>query len=304
MVKWENSISIALLVLAVSHSAFSSKSLVSLHASDTLVLSTDKDDYIENIIPRSSRALLQVSCTYPMVPYIDPNLIPNMAIPTAATQSSLLNSPTSSLSKLYNGDMNPGNWQQKPYTTGNYISGNLPWVQYDLGNIYSITRIYALPYKDGRLYSSISIALSNTSTFSGQQTTLLQFTNSPGPWDIQASTRWSGRYIRWVLGGAINGYTGSFFIALSVYLEPPPLGCYCAANYYNNQIGSCNSCPGNLLSPAGSTDANACMCPTNSLRTSDYICTCNDGFLPVNSSMNTGLWSCNTCDNSMIVSSL
>ena len=58
-------------------------------------------------------------------------------------------------------------------------------------------------------------------------------------------------------------------------------------------------CPGTLIEVNG-----LCTCPANSIRASDYACQCNENFRPVDSLTTPGLYSCNACDSSMIVSCL
>ena len=79
----------------------------------------------------------------------------------------------------------------------------------------------------------------------------------------------------------------------------------CAAGYYSQLSGAsvCDQCPGSLISSPGTSSVESCICPSNSLRVADYECVCNDGFLPVNSTTVTGLYSCVICDFSKIVSS-
>ena len=61
---------------------------------------------------------------------------------------------------------------------------------------------------------------------------------------------------------------------------------------------SCN-CPSSLINVNG-----ACTCPANAVRASDTTCLCNDGFRPVNSLTTPGLYTCNACDSSQLVSAL
>ena len=75
----------------------------------------------------------------------------------------------------------------------------------------------------------------------------------------------------------------------------------CPVNYYCPGDGTSVKCQGNLQSPAESTSADACTCPTNALRVSDYTCECSDGFMQVNSTTVPGLYTCVACDASKLV---
>jgi hypothetical protein len=61
---------------------------------------------------------------------------------------------------------------------------------------------------------------------------------------------------------------------------------------------NCN-CPGTLIDVSG-----VCTCPANAIRASDFTCLCNNGLRPVNSLTTPGLYSCEACDNTRVVSAL
>ena len=104
--------------------------------------------------------------------------------------------------------------------------------------------------------------------------------------------------------GASSGASSCTLCSAGTYSVVGSQCTQCAAGYYSQLSGAsvCDQCPGSLISSPGTSSVESCTCPSNSLRVADYECVCNDGFLPVNSTTVTGLYSCVACDFSKIVS--
>ena len=73
-----------------------------------------------------------------------------------------------------NDNANTGNtlYYKYPTPSGTWTPWVTPpfWVQYDLKGVFPITKILAKPYIDGRSYSYLSLQISNTGNFSGEET--------------------------------------------------------------------------------------------------------------------------------------
>jgi hypothetical protein len=113
-----------------------------------------------------------------------------------------------------------GTWPQVPNVDAPDCS-RPAWVQIDLGQIRFLHRVTFWSFYDGRVFCSISVALSSTCMFAGEEITVFSCTSystCPTPTPSGYTVSFSGqnaRCVRWKSGGSTSN-TGVQFLELSV----------------------------------------------------------------------------------------
>ena len=111
-------------------------------------------------------------------------------------------------------------WAQSPYLETSDCS-KPAWVQIDLGQIRYLHRVTFWSFYDGRVHCSISVALSSSCMFAGEEITVFSCTSistcptvTSSGYTVSFSGQ-SARCVRWALGGSTFN-TGAYFLELSV----------------------------------------------------------------------------------------
>ena len=113
-------------------------------------------------------------------------------------------------------------WTQAPYTYSDVTDcSKAVWVQIDLGQIKYLRSVTFWNYYDGRIYCSLSVALSSSCMFTGEEVTVFSCTSfgtcpthTASGYTVSFSAQ-NARCIRWASGRSTLD-TGVHFMELSV----------------------------------------------------------------------------------------
>jgi hypothetical protein len=136
--------------------------------------------------------------------------------------SSSFGAPSNILAGLVDNLIGLGTWTQAPNSDlSDSGCSKTAWVQIDLGQIKHLHRVTFWSYYDGRVYCSISVALSASCMFAGEEVTVFSCTSfgtcptlTSSGYTVSFSVQ-NARCIRWASGRS-NFNSGVHFMELSV----------------------------------------------------------------------------------------